>query len=73
VCVSSYAAVVAIAVSLLGGFYYARWLRAERSLKGAKRDKGAAGKNAWTARLVLAFVAVVLVAAVRAWLAGKGR
>ena len=70
---SSYAAVVAIAVSLLAGFYYARWLRAERSLKGAKRDKGAAGKNARSARLVLAGVAVVLVVAVRAWLAGKGR
>ncbi|MGH3281772.1 MAG: hypothetical protein ACRDNW_21900 [Trebonia sp.] len=67
------AAVVAVVVALAVGFYYARWLRAERSLRGAKHDHAAAGRGAWAARRVMILVAVVLALVVRAWLHGKGR
>lgn len=70
---TSLAAVVAVVVSLAVGFYYARWLRTERSLRGAKRDQATAGRGAWAARRVMIFVAAVLVLVVRAWLQGKGR
>ncbi len=47
---TSLAAVLAVVVALAVGIYYARWLRAERSLRGAKRDHSAAGRGAWAAR-----------------------
>ena len=67
------AAVVAVVVALAVGFYWARVLRGERSLRGAKRDHDAAGRGAWAARRVMILVAAVLVLVVRAWLQGKGR
>jgi hypothetical protein len=70
---TSVAAVVAVVVALAVGFYWARMLRAERSLRGAKRDHAAAGRAAWAARRVMILVAAVLVLVVRAWLQGKGR
>lgn len=70
---TSMAAVVAVVVALAVGFYWARWLRGERSLRGAKRDHDAAGRGAWAARRVMILVAAVLVLVVRAWLQGKGR
>jgi hypothetical protein len=70
---TSLAAVVAVVVALAVGFYWARLLRAERSLRGAKRDRDAAGRGAWAARRVMVLVAVVLVLVLRAWLQGKGR
>ena len=70
---TSLAAVVAVVVALAVGFYWARWLRGERSLRGAKRDQAAASRGAWAARRAMILVAVVLVIVVRAWLHGKGR
>ncbi len=67
------AAVVAVVVALAVGFYWARLLRAERSLRGAKRDQAAASRGAWAARRVMILVAAVLLLVVRAWLQGKGR
>lgn len=67
------AAVVAVVIALAVGFYWARLLRAERSLRGAKRDHAVAGRGAWAARRVMILVAAVLVLVVRAWLQGKGR
>ena len=67
------AAVVAVVVALAVGFYWARFLRAERSLRGAKRDQAAASRAAWAARRAMILVAAVLALAVRAWLQGKGR
>jgi hypothetical protein len=70
---TSMAAVVAVVVALAVGFYWARLLRAERSLRGAKRDHEAAGRGARAARRVMILVAAVLVLVVREWLHGKGR
>jgi hypothetical protein len=70
---TSLAAVVAVVVALAVGFYWARLLRAQRSLRGAKRDQAAASRGAWAARRVMVLVAAVLVLVVRAWLQGKGR
>jgi hypothetical protein len=70
---TSMAAVVAVVVALAVGFYWARLLRAERSLRGAKRDQAAAGRGAWAARRVMILVAAAAVLVVRAWLQGKGR
>ena len=67
------AAVVAVVVALAVGFYWARFLRAERSLRGAKRDQAAASRAAWAARRAMILVAAVLALVVRAWLQGKGR
>ena len=70
---TSMAAVVAVVVALAVGFYWARFLRAERSRRGTKREYEAAGRGAWAARRVMILVAAVLVLVVRAWLHGKGR
>ena len=57
---TSLAAVLAVVVALAVGIYYARWLRAERSLRGAKRDHSAAGRGTWRQGRVMIFVAVIL-------------
>ena len=70
---TSYAAVLAVVVALALGFYYARWIRAERGLRGAKRDQAGASRVVWAARRAIVLMAVVLALVVRAWLQGKGR
>lgn len=67
------AATNAIVVSLAIGYYFARWRRWERSVQGAKRDFDGAKRNRQRARLVMLFVAVFAVLAIKAWLHGSGR
>lgn len=67
------AATIAIVVSLAIGYYFARWRRWERSVRGAKRDFDGAKRNRQRARLVMLFVAVFAFLAIKAWLHGSGR
>ena len=67
------AATIAIVVSLAVGYYFARWRRWERSVRGAKRDYDGAKTNRTRARGIMLFVAVFAIVALRAWLHGSGR
>jgi hypothetical protein len=67
------AATIAIVVSLAIGYYFARWRRWERSVRGAKRELDGAKQNRQRARGVMLFVGVFAVLAIRAWLHGSGR
>jgi ABC-type amino acid transport system permease subunit len=67
------AAALAVIVALMVGYYFARWRRAETSLKANKVLADAAGRTAWRARGVMLLVAAALWAIIYAWLHGKGR
>jgi len=67
------AAVVAVVTSLMVGYYWARWRRAEITQKGAKTVADTAMKQAWKARGVMLLVGFVLLAVIDVWLRGKGR
>ena len=67
------AAVVAVVISLMVGYYWARWRRAELSAKATRDIADAAGKQAWKARGVIALVGFALVAVIDMWVRGKGR
>jgi ABC-type amino acid transport system permease subunit len=67
------AAALAVIVALMVGYYFARWRRAETSLKVNKTLADAAGKTAWKARGVMLLVGAVLWAVIDAWLRGVGR
>jgi hypothetical protein len=67
------AAVIAVVLALMVGYYWARWRRAENSVKTAKALADGAGKTAWRARGVLLLVGVGVYAAITLWFHGKGR
>jgi len=67
------AAALAVIIALMVGYYFARWRRAETSLKVNKTLADAAGKTAWRARGVMLLVAAALWAIIDAWLRGSGR
>jgi hypothetical protein len=67
------AAVVAVVISLMVGYYFARWRRSEASLKSARALTDGAGKAAWRARWAILFVALALWVVVDMWFRGKGR
>ncbi len=67
------AAVVAVVISLMVGYYWARWRRAEITQKGTKAVADAADKQAWKARGVMVLVGFAVVAVIDMWLRGKGR
>jgi hypothetical protein len=67
------AATVAIFVALMVGYYWARWRRAEASLRAAKSQADAAGKAAWRGRFLIILLAAVAYVVLRAWFAGTGR
>jgi hypothetical protein len=64
------AAVVAVVVALMLGFYFARWRRWEGSAKSARVLADAASKAAWKARGAMLLVAVALYVVLRMWLKG---
>jgi hypothetical protein len=67
------AATVAIVVALALGWYFAWFRRWNRAVTGAKRDLGAAKRNASKARTAMVIIAIVAALAIRAWLTGSGR
>jgi hypothetical protein len=67
------AAVVAVVISIMGGYYFARWRRAEGSHQTAKTAAETAERAAWRARGVMVLVALAVAAVIEMWLRGKGR
>ena len=66
------AAVIAVVVSLFGGYYFAQWRRSEGSLKSAKALTEGAGRAAGRARRAMLLVALVIAAVAYVWIHGKG-
>jgi hypothetical protein len=67
------AAVIAVVVSLMAGYFFARWRRSEGSLQSAKAQADAAAKAAWRARLAIVLATAAVLAAIDLWFRGKGR
>jgi hypothetical protein len=67
------AAVIAIVVAMMGGYYFARWRRSEGSLKSARTLTEGAGKAAWGARRAMLLTGLAIAAAIYLWIHGKGR
>jgi len=67
------AATVAIFIALMVGYYWARWRRAEASLRTARGIADAAGKAAWRSRFLIILLAAAAYVVLRAWFAGTGR
>ncbi len=67
------AAVVAVVVSLMLGYYWARWRRAEGSARSARALADAAGRQAWKARGVILLMGVAVYVVIHLWLGGRGR
>jgi|HubBroStandDraft_4_1064222.scaffolds.fasta_scaffold241452_1 hypothetical protein len=65
------AAVVAVVVALMLGYYFARWRRWEGSAKSARVLADQAAKQAWKARGAMALVAVAVYVALHLWLQGR--
>jgi hypothetical protein len=70
---STGAAAIAITVALAVGFYFARWLRAERDEMGARASLANAVRVMWHSRRVVAVVAVIGIVLVDLWFRGQGR
>ena len=67
------AAVIAVVVALMGGFYWARWRRSEGSLKSAKALAEGAGKAAWGARRAMLLAGLAIATVIYLWIRGEGR
>ena len=67
------AAVIAIVLALAGGYYWARWRRAENARRLAKATADTANKGAWRARGVILLVGVAVYAVINLWIHGRGR
>ena len=66
-------AALAISLALMGGYYWARWRRAENSRRVAKAAVDTAEKGAWRARGMVLLVGIAVYAAIDLWLRGRGR
>jgi hypothetical protein len=67
------AATVALFVAVMVGYYWARWRRAEASLRTAKGRADAAGKAAWRSRGLIILLAATVDVVLHAWFGGRGR
>lgn len=65
------AAAVAVIVSLMLGYYWARWRRWEGSAKSARALADQAAKQVWKARGAMLLVGVAVYVALHLWLRGK--
>lgn len=65
------AAVVAVIVALMLGFYFARWRRWEGSAKSARVLADAAARQAWKARGAMVLVGVAVYVVLHLWLKGR--
>jgi hypothetical protein len=68
---TSDAAVVAVIVALMLGYYFARWRRWEGSAKSARVLADAASRAVWKARAAMLLVGVALYVVLRIWIEGK--
>ena len=68
---TSDAAVVAVIVALMLGYYFARWRRWEGSAKSARVLADAASRAVWKARGMIALVLVALYVVLHAWLGSR--
>lgn len=67
------AAVLAVVIALMLGYYWARWRRAEASSRGARAQADAAGKAAWRARGAVVIVVILVYLVIELWFRGRGR
>jgi len=67
------AAVLAVIIALMVGYYFARWRRAETSLKTNKAFAEVSARTAWRARGAMLLVGIALWALIDVWFRGKGR
>ncbi|HEY5986914.1 MAG TPA: hypothetical protein VIV12_11130 [Streptosporangiaceae bacterium] len=67
------AAVIAIALALMSGYYWARWQRAETVNRATKAAADAAGRAAWRSRGGMVLVGFAVYALIDLWLRGRGR
>lgn len=67
------AALIAVVIALMLGYYWARWRRAEGSAKAAKTMADGAGKAVWRARGSMLLVGVGVYIAIALWFRGQGR
>jgi hypothetical protein len=65
------AAVVAVVVALMLGYYWARWRRWEGSARSARALADQAAKQAWKARGAMLLVGVAVYVALHLWLRGR--
>jgi hypothetical protein len=70
---STGAAAIAITVALAVGFYFARWLQAERDEISLRNRLNAAIRVMWHSRRALAAAAVIAGVVLDLWFRGKGR
>ncbi len=61
---------MAVIVSLMLGYYWARWRRWEGSAKSARALADAARRQAWKARGMILLVGVAVYAVIHLWLKG---
>jgi ABC-type amino acid transport system permease subunit len=66
------AAVIAIVIALMVGYYWARWRRAETTNRVAKAAAGTASGTVWRARGAILLVALAVYAIVDLWFRGRG-
>jgi len=67
------AAALAVIIALMIGYYFARWRRAETSLRTNKAFAEASGRVAWRARGAMLLVGIALWAIIDLWFRGRGR
>ena len=67
------AAALAVIIALMIGYYFARWRRAETSLKTNKAFAEVSARTAWRARGAMLLVGIALWALIDVWFRGKGR
>jgi uncharacterized protein HemX len=70
---STGAATVAISAALALGFYFARWLQAERDEISLRSRLNAAIKVMWSARRALVVVVILVWLLSDLWFRGQGR
>jgi multisubunit Na+/H+ antiporter MnhB subunit len=67
------AAVVAVVVALMLGYYWARWRRWEGSAKSTRALADVARSQVWKARGAILLVGVAVYVVLRLWINGRGR
>jgi hypothetical protein len=67
------AAVIAIFIALLAGYYWARLQRAETANRAAKAASAAGGRQVWRARGAILLIGFVVFTVINLWFRGRGR
>ncbi|MGE5289543.1 MAG: hypothetical protein ACM3ML_20570 [Micromonosporaceae bacterium] len=67
------AAVIAIVIALMVGYYWARWRRAETTNRMARAAADTAGKTVWRARGAIVLVGAAVYVVIDLWFRVQGR